>query len=151
MGNWNETTTVAGNPVSSGDAEFDGVGIVRRVLDAFNRRDSEAILELVDPQMRFVSMTGQLLRAGEPYVGREGLFQYFADADRLWRGLRVEIGQIQAAGDAVVVIGYVQAETDAGELRLPVVWTWRVRGGRVTECVVHSDERAARKALGDPD
>jgi hypothetical protein len=50
--------------------------------------------------------------------------------------------------DAVVVLGYVPAEAVAGALRLPVVWTWRLRDGLVTECVVHSDERAARRALG---
>jgi ketosteroid isomerase-like protein len=144
MTDGHEMTTVAGTRLSGRD----GVAIVRRLLDAFNRRDAEAILELVDPGAKLVSMTGRLLRDGEPYVGRAGLLDYFADADRLWPGLRVEVGQIQAAGDGVVVLGYVHAEPAAGALRLPVVWTWRLRDGLVTECVVHSDEGAARKALG---
>jgi ketosteroid isomerase-like protein len=137
--------------VRGGDSDIDGVEIVRRLLDAFNRRDVAAILELVDPEMRFVSMTGRLVREGEPYVGPEGLLEYFADAERLWPDLRVEVGQIQAAGDAVVVLGYVHAEAAAGAMRMPVVWTWRLRDGLVTECVVHSDERAARRALGIDD
>jgi ketosteroid isomerase-like protein len=143
--------TVAGRPVSGRDADIDGVEIVRRLLDAFNRRDADAILELVDPEVRFVAMTGRLVRAGEPYVGREGLLDYFADAERLWPGLQVEVGQIQAAGDAVVVLGYVHAKAAAGTMQMPVVWTWRLRAGLVTECVVHSDEQAARKALGIDD
>jgi ketosteroid isomerase-like protein len=134
--------------VSERDADIDGIEVVRRLLEAFNRRDADAILELVDPDARFVSMTGRLVREGEPYVGRDGLLDYFADVERLWPGLRVEVGQIQAAGNAVVVLGYIHAEVAAGALRLPVVWTWRLRDGLVTECVVHSDERAARKALG---
>jgi hypothetical protein len=36
-------------------------------------------------------------------------------------------------------------------MQMPVVWTWRLRAGLVTECVVHSDEQAARKALGVDD
>jgi ketosteroid isomerase-like protein len=151
MRDGHETTTTAGTPVSGRDANIDGVEIVRRLLEAFNRRDAEAILELVDPEAKFVSMTGRLVREGEPYVGREGLLDYFGDAEQLWPGLRVEVGQIQAAGDAVVVLGYVSAETPAGPLRQPVVWTWRLRDGLVTECVVHTDERAARKALGIDD
>lgn len=131
--------------------DLEGVEVVRRVLDAFNRRDSEAILELVHPDARFVSMTGQLLREGAAYVGRDGLLEYFADAERLWQGLQVEPREIQAAGDGVVVIGYVHAHTDAGELRLPVVWTWRLRDGLIAECVVHSDAAAARRALGIDD
>jgi ketosteroid isomerase-like protein len=151
MRDGHETTTVAGRPLSGRDGDIDGVQIVRRLLDAFNRRDAEAILELVDPEAKLVSMTGRLVREGEPYVGRDGLLDYFADAERLWPGLQVEVGQIQAAGDAVVVLGYVHAEAAAGALRQPVVWTWRLRDGLVTECVVHSDERAARKALGIDD
>jgi ketosteroid isomerase-like protein len=151
MRDGHETTTTAGTPVSGRDANTDGVEIVRRLLEAFNRRDAEAILELVDPEVRFVTMTGRLVREDEPYVGRQGLLDYFADAERLWPRLQVEIGQIQTAGDAVVVLGYVNAETAAGALRQPVVWTWRLRDGLVTECVVHSDEHAARKALGIDD
>jgi ketosteroid isomerase-like protein len=143
-----ETTTIAGRPPGGLYADVDGIEIVQRLLDAFNRRDAEAILELVDPGAKLVSMIGRLVRDGEPYVGREGLLDYFADAERLWPGLRVEIGQIQAAGDAVVVLGHVRAGTAAGAQRLPAVWTWRLRDGLVTECVVHADERAARKALG---
>lgn len=135
----------------SEEADVDGVEIVRAILDAFNRRDTAAIVELADPEMTFVSMTGRLLREGEPYVGREGLLRYFEDVDRLWRGLQVEARELQSAGDSVVVIGYVHAQTDAGELRQPVVWTWRLRGGRVIECVVHSDESAARRAAGIDD
>ena len=148
MRDGHETTTVAATPLSGRDGHVDGVEIVRRLLDAFNRRDAEAILELVEPDAKLVTMTGRLVREGEPYVGRDGLLDYFADAERLWPGLRVEIGQVQAAGDGVVVIGYVHAAAAAGELRLPVVWTWKLRDGLVTECVVHSDESAARRALG---
>jgi ketosteroid isomerase-like protein len=143
-----ETTTVARRSLSGRDAHVDGVEIVRRLLDAFNRRDAEAILDLVDPEAKLVSMTGRLVRTGEPYVGREGLLDYLADAERLWPGVQVEVGQIQAAGDAVVALGYAHAEAAAGALRLPVIWTWRLRDGLVTECVAHSDERAAREALG---
>jgi ketosteroid isomerase-like protein len=144
MTDWRETTTVAGRPLRGRDAHVDGVEIVRCLLDAFNRRDAEAILELVDPEARLVSMTGRLVRAGEPYVGHDGLLDYLADAERLWPGLQVEVGQIQAAGDAVVVLGYVHAEAAAGTVRLPLVWTWRLRDGLITECVVHST--SARRA-----
>ena len=148
MSDGHKTTTVAGRPLREGDADVDGAEIVRRLLDAFNRRDANAILVLIDPEAKLVSMTARLVREGEPYVGRDGLLEYFADTERLWPGLQVEVGQIQAAGDGVVVLGYVHAACAAGALRLPVVWTWRLRDGLVTECVVHSDEPAARKALG---
>jgi ketosteroid isomerase-like protein len=141
------TAIVASGAVGE-TGEVDGVELVREILDAFNRRDVAAIFERVEPDTTFVSMTGRLVREGEPYVGREGLERYLADVDRLWGGLRVEAREIQSAGNSVVVIGYVHARTDTGETRLPVVWTWRLRSGRVYECVVHSDERAARRAAG---
>jgi hypothetical protein len=76
---------------------------------------------------------------------------YFDDIKKVWRDVRLDPRQFQAAGAAVVVIGYVQASTDEVELELPVVWTWKLRDALITECVVHSDQRAARRALGFDD
>lgn len=143
-----ETTAIVTGERMSGAVDSDGIEIVRAVLDAFNRRDKEAIIELVDPEMRLVAMTGRLLREGEPYEGRDGLLRYFDDVARLWAGLQVEPSEMQSAGDSVVVIGYVHARSANGEMRLPVVWTWRLSGGRVIECVIHGDESAARRAAG---
>ena len=135
-------------PMDDGGRSSDAATLVTRVIDAFNRRDVETAVAMIDPEAVFLPMSAQLLREGKPYIGRDGVRAYLDDARRLWRSIEIEAVEVQSAGDAVVVIGFAHIGAAAGELKLPAVWTWKVRAGLVTECIVHSDERSARKALG---
>ena len=135
-------------PMREGGLNSEAAEIVRVVLDAFNRRDISAILPLIHPEARFRPMTAQLLRDGQAYVGRQGITQYFEDVERIWQSITIEPTEVQSAGEAAVVIGYAHVRGHAGEQRLPAVWTWKLRDGLVIDCTVHSDERAARKAIG---
>jgi ketosteroid isomerase-like protein len=125
------------------------IEVVRRAFDAFARRDIEAALEEMDRQVRLWVVTAAVRRAGRPYVGHEGVRDYWRDVERLWQHLELVPIDFELIGDAVVVLGEVRARGPAGALRQPAVWTWRLRDGMVVECRVDSDVRAARDALGE--
>jgi ketosteroid isomerase-like protein len=151
MANGFETTTAGRSEDAVASHCDENVEIVKQVMEAFNRRDIDAVLEHADPGVSFLPIVAQVLHSGTPYRGPAGVRAYFDDIKTVWRDVRLDPRQFQAAGDAVVVIGYVRARTDEVELELPVVWTWKLHDALISECVVHSDQRAARRALGFDD
>jgi ketosteroid isomerase-like protein len=124
------------------------VETVKRVFDAFGRRDIEGSLRLFHPQVRLWVVTAAVMRDGHPYVGHAGIREYFSDVDRLWQALELRPSQFNRVDDAVVVLGDVRARGAAGELTQPTVWTWKFTQELVIDCRVDSDIQAARDALG---
>jgi ketosteroid isomerase-like protein len=123
--------------------------LVKQVFEAFARRDVEAALEWIHPQIRLWAVTAAVSRGGRPYVGHEGIREYWRDVQRLWQELNLVPVEFELIGEAVVVLGEVRARGVAGVLRQPAVWTWKLSDGLVVDCRVDSDVRAAREALGE--
>ena len=124
------------------------VEVIRRLFEAFERRDVDGALELLDADIRFFPVTAHLARDGRPYAGHAGIREYFRDAVELWEELELVPLEYQAVVGVVVVIGEVRARARTSEFAAPAVWTWRLRGERVIEGSVHSDLSCAREALG---
>lgn len=124
------------------------VEVVRCLFEAFERRDLEAALELLDPGISFFPVTAQVARDGRPYEGHAGIREYFRDAVELWEEVELVPLEYQAVVGVVVVIGEVRARARTSEFTAPAVWTWRLSGERVIEGSVHSDLACAREALG---
>ncbi len=122
------------------------VELVKQLFDAFERRDVEGALALLDPDVRFTPVTAHLARDGQPYVGHAGIREYIDDVAALWNELELVPLEYEAVMGVVVAIGEVRARAN-GELRAPVVWTWKLRDGLVVEGSVHSDLESARTAL----
>jgi ketosteroid isomerase-like protein len=117
-------------------------------MDAFNRRDRDAAVACFAPDAVFYPVVAEALGRQEPFRGVEGLEAYFALTGELWEELRVEVAEIQQAGDAVVAIGTVRGRGRGGSIEEPVLWTWTVRDGLIVEGRVHGDTEPARAALG---
>jgi ketosteroid isomerase-like protein len=124
------------------------IELVERLFEAFERRDVEAALALLDPAVKLLPVTAQVTRGGRPYEGHAGVREYVEDVGRLWDELELVPAEFEAVVGAVVVIGEVRAQGPAGEVRQPTVWSWRVRDELIVEGSVHSDLDAAREALG---
>jgi ketosteroid isomerase-like protein len=123
------------------------VAIVRAIYDAFARRDVEAALEYVHEDLEFLPQ-GTTSRTGrtEPYRGREGLREYFADAARVWEELTLFADDIRAAGHSVVVFGHVEGRMAGEPVERRAVWVWQVRDGKAVYMRVNDlgDVRPAR-------
>lgn len=137
---------VPDSPTPSGRERIE---TVRRVFEAFARRDVDAALTFIHAHVRLWVVTAAVARGGRPYIGHEGIRQYFEDANRLWQALELSPIEFEEVGEAIVVLGEVRARGVAGELRQPAVWTWTFRDGLVLDCRVDSDVTVARAALGE--
>src|SRR5581483_11804467 len=122
---------------------------VRRVFEAFAQRDVDAALPYIHPQVRLWVVTAAVARGGRPYVGHQGIREYFQDASRLWQALELSPVEFEQVGEAIVVLGEVRGRGPGGELRVPAVWTWKFRDDLVLDCRVDSDVAVARAALGE--
>ncbi|MHB1539219.1 MAG: nuclear transport factor 2 family protein [Solirubrobacteraceae bacterium] len=135
--------TASGNAGEPGRREQ----IVRAIFAAFERRDVEAGLRLLAPQIVLEAISGAVLR-GEPYVGHDGIRRYFDDVQTHWRELVLEPVNIRAAGRAVVALGRVRGRAAGGSLEpAPTTWVFRFDGELVARIQIFSDPELARRAL----
>jgi len=125
------------------------IELVRSVFEAFTGRDIDAMLELIAPEMEFWGPTASFARQGEAYVGHEGMRQYFADVEKVWRTLEVVPHDFRDLGDRVLVFGRVYARGEGGYITdSPTQWLWGVGGGRVVWGRVFTNRAEALKAAG---
>ena len=125
------------------------IDLVRRVFEAFTQRDIDAMLELIAPEMEFWGPTASFAREGEPYVGHEGMREYFADVASVWRVLEVVPHDFRDLGDRVLVFGRVYARGAGGYISdSPTQWLWRVSGGLIVWGRVFPSRADALAAAG---
>jgi ketosteroid isomerase-like protein len=66
------------------------VKVVQRLLDAFNRRDLQDLLAVMDPAVQFFApQTVSSVGRETVYSGYEGFRQYFDDVKSVWGSLQV--------------------------------------------------------------
>jgi ketosteroid isomerase-like protein len=110
------------------------VEVVRRLYEAFARRDLNALVDHVADDFELLPTgTARLVGRATPYVGRAGVKEYFEDASRAWSQLEIRADDIRAVAGSVVVFGRVTG-VPAGTtvpVERRVLWTWRLRDGRV--------------------
>jgi len=78
--------------------------IVKRALDAFNRRDVDAFLALATPDFEW-SPSMVTIVAGGIFRGREGVENYFHESRDTWEKLLVLGDEFRDHGDRVLVLG----------------------------------------------
>lgn len=115
-----------------GNADVE-IAAVRAVYDAFARRDIDAALAHMDPEIALhLRGTGELAGHDGPYRGHDGAREYFADLARVWDELELHADDIRAAAGAVVVFGRVTGRRGHEDLRRAVMWSWTIRDGLAT-------------------
>jgi ketosteroid isomerase-like protein len=137
-------------PVVESDAPTN-IELVQRLFDAFTRRDVDGLVELLAPDMEFWGPTASFARQGQPYVGHEGMREYFEDVARVWRVLEVVPHEFRDLGDRVLVLGRVYARGQGGYISdSPTQWLWRLRGDRIVWGRVFTNRAEAIAAAGAP-
>jgi ketosteroid isomerase-like protein len=127
------------------------VDLVREALEAFQRRDLEAMLELVHPRFTFFAPTA--LIAPRPYSdlyrGADGLRDYFRDVASVWDELHITPQEFRAGQEAIVALGTVNGRTRWGDVhRHPVAWACRFRDGRIVWARVYRNQGDALADMG---
>jgi ketosteroid isomerase-like protein len=81
----------------------ENVEVVRKGLDAYNRRDADAFVALCSPDVEYETHLGEIYR-GRGEVRRH--FEYFEQtALETWESFHVEVEEITEASDDRIVVG----------------------------------------------
>jgi ketosteroid isomerase-like protein len=82
----------------------ENVELTYRGHDAFNRRDLEGFLALMDPDTEFTPYE-VAVQGGSPYRGREGMRTWWEESLEVLPDLVVELYEARDLGDSVLVRG----------------------------------------------
>ncbi len=80
----------------------ENVEIVKRVTDAFNRREVNALLDVAIPDC---VMSSQLLDATADFRGSEGLERFYAMLSESWEDFQSVAQEYRDLGDRVLALG----------------------------------------------
>jgi ketosteroid isomerase-like protein len=123
--------------------------VVKAVFAAFAERDLELVLDLVDPQFEFTTVTSDYAGRTEPYRGHEGVREYFRDVALVWDDLRLSPSDFRKVGDSILVTGRVSARSPARIVEGSTGWVFRVDDGRVVYGRVYASAADAEQAVTD--
>jgi len=126
----------------------ENVEIVKRGIDAFNRRDVDLLAELTTEDFEwFPALPGAV--EVDCYRGREGMETYFAQISATWEELRILIDEARDLGDGALVLGRTEGRGRASGVQVdsPIGIAYDLRRGRVSRVRAYLDHAEALKAV----
>ena len=126
----------------------ENVEIVRRVFDAFNRRDTASFLELLDPDVEWVPILAVL--EGRVYRGHEEVRVWIKELATDWEFFEVDYEELRDFGGRVLVSGHWHARGRASgvEVENPGTYLYEIKGGKVVSMRTFTDRAEALEAVG---
>jgi ketosteroid isomerase-like protein len=122
-----------------------------RGLDAANRRDIEALLEELDPEVEWHPLLPTLL-GGETtvYRGHEGVRELFRDIDDAFSEFRVEMSEIRDFDDRIVAIGAMRGRgrESRAVTESPLAYLVQVKNAKAIRIRAYRDPKQALEAAG---
>jgi ketosteroid isomerase-like protein len=109
----------------------DDIELIKAVFAAFAERDVDGLLEYAADDIIFSPVTADYAGRTDPYVGHEGIREYFRDVASVWDDLRVTPTDFRQVGESVLVTGKVSAQSAARVIAGSSGWIWRVREGKI--------------------
>jgi len=122
--------------------------VVKRLLDAFARRDPDTLAAVVGDDFVFEPLSTEAAER-DPYLGGEGMRNYLRDLAETWRQFDLSVGTVEEVDGHVVVTGRIYARARASSLVAddPVAFAWKVVDGRARWGKAFLSEAAARRAI----
>jgi ketosteroid isomerase-like protein len=120
--------------------------VARNAVSAFNRRDVDALTELITDDFEWVTWTGTVEHS--TYRGADGLASYFRDAE-VWGLLNLEVNEYRDVDDRVLVVGTFHAQGGGSgvEIESPYYSAFYVRDGKLARVLSFRTEAEVREAL----
>jgi ketosteroid isomerase-like protein len=123
----------------------------KRALDAGNRRDLEALLQELDPDVEWHSVILASL-GGEAtvYRGHEGIREMFSDLSEAFAEIKIEAPAIRDLGDRIVATGQIRSRgAESGvETESPFAYIAEVKSGKAIRVRAYLDPKEALEAAG---
>jgi ketosteroid isomerase-like protein len=126
---------------------LENVEIAKRSVDAFNRRDVEALLELGTPDS---VLSSQLLDASADFRGREGIERFYAMLSESWEEFHSVVDEYRDLGDRVLLLGRNTARGKGSGVTVeaPTAAVLDFRDGKVSRIRLYLDQSEALRAAG---
>jgi ketosteroid isomerase-like protein len=107
------------------------IELVRRAMEAFDRRDLQALYELCHPDVEF-DWSRRLLD-GEVICGYENMQAFFEQMEELFAEISFEEEEIVALGDDVLVVsrGHFRGRGSGVDVYARAANLWTVRDGKI--------------------
>ena len=129
----------------------ENVEAFKRGVEAYNRRDAEALVEGLDPEVEWHPALLVML-GGETtvYRGHEGVRALLRDIDDTLSDIHVEFSDIRDRGDQVVATGRIRTRGKASgaATEAPLGYVADFRDGKVTRIRTFLDPMEALEAAG---
>jgi ketosteroid isomerase-like protein len=123
----------------------------KRAIDAGNRRDIDAMLEELDPEVEWHPALLASLE-GQPtvYRGREGVQEWMQELYEAFAEVHIDIAEIRDLGDRLIAIGRIRARGGASraETESPFAWVIEAKNGKATRVRGYLDPKEALEAAG---
>jgi ketosteroid isomerase-like protein len=131
----------------------DRLDIARRGIEAYNRGDLDTVIELLDEDIVAIVPDG-LGNAGT-YRGHDGFRRMAEHWNEAWEGFRIEIGDPNEEGDALIVpvVQHGRGLESGIELSMAAVHLMRFRADRLTYwrlCETREEALEHARAPGAP-
>jgi ketosteroid isomerase-like protein len=127
----------------------ENVEILKRAIDAFDRRDIESLALLMTSDFEwFGALLGSV--EGGSYSGRDGMERYFADAADTWEEFRSVTGEFRDLDDRVLAVGRLEGRGKGSGVLVDVPY-WMLadfRNGELSKCRAYLDRDEALRAAG---
>src|SRR6188472_3243434 len=99
---------------------------VRQGFEAFNRRDTNGLLEKLDVDVEWVPVRSTL--EGTVYRGHKGVLQNLAETVEDWEWVRMDPQDLRDLGDRIVVLGRIAAQAKGGPAtEVAAAWLIKLR------------------------
>jgi ketosteroid isomerase-like protein len=125
------------------------VEIAKRAVDAYNRRDVDALADTTSPDFElFPAMDAAV--EGEAFRGREGLETYFREVGATWQEFRLSVEEYRDLGGPVLVLGYVEGRGRGSSVPVnaAIGQVFDFRGGKLSRIRSYLDRAEAFKVVG---
>ena len=125
--------------------------IVRRVADAYNRRDVGAMLDELHPEVEWLPWLQIQLGGGATvYRGHQGIREGIRDGAEAFSEIQAEPSEVRDLGERVVAIGHLRARgKESGAItESAIAWIVDFTSGKVIRVREYLDPEEALEAAG---
>jgi uncharacterized protein len=121
---------------------------------ATDRRDVDALLEELDPEVEWHSAFEELLGGeGMVYRGHEGIREFFRDFDEAFSEFHFEYSDIRDLGEQLIALGRLRGRgrESGAQLEVPIGVLVDFKNGKATRVRSFDDPKEALRVAGLPE
>ena len=126
----------------------ENVEVVRRVYDAFDRRDLETIAEIISDDFELDISAHPIPDFPNTGVGRDHMFRFFATYLSGFSEYELTVTELLQADDVVVALVHDKAKLGDATVERDLAHIWTIDGGRVVRFQAFTTHEAALEAAG---